>query len=43
MSAVKRTQRVHWMQRVMSVATSGPMSSSATTRLRSTKRLTERP
>ncbi|MCW0415871.1 hypothetical protein NB689_001625 [Xanthomonas sacchari] len=43
MSAVKRTQRVHWMQRVISVATSGPMSSSGTTRLRSLKRLTERP
>ena len=36
MSAVKRMQRVHWMQRVMSVATSEPRSSSATTRLRST-------
>jgi hypothetical protein len=40
---VKRTQRVHWMQRVMSLATSGPKSSSATTRLRSLKRDTERP
>ena len=31
----KRTQRVHWMQRVMSVDTSGPMLLSFTTRLRS--------
>ncbi len=31
----KRTQRVQWMQRVMSVDTSGPMFWSFTTRLRS--------
>ena len=30
-----RTQRVQWMQRVMSVDTSGPMLRSFTTRLRS--------
>ena len=42
-TALQCTRCVHWMQRVMSLATSGPMSSSATTRLRSTKRLTERP
>jgi hypothetical protein len=39
----KRTQRVQWMQRVMSVETSGPRSWSATTRLRSAKRATSRP
>ncbi len=35
-SAPKRTQRVQWMQRVRSVATSGPMSWSFTTRFSST-------
>ncbi len=34
-SCPKRTQRVQWMQRVMSVETSGPRSWSFTTRLRS--------
>ena len=42
-SPTKRTQRVQWMQRVISVATSGPMFSSVTVRLRSVKRVTERP
>ena len=37
-SAVKRTQRVQWMQRVMSVEISGPRFLSFTTRLRSSKR-----
>src|SRR6185437_11090819 len=40
-SPTKRTQRVQWMQRVISVATSGPMFSSETVRLRSLKRDTE--
>ena len=35
---VKRTQRVQWMQRVMSVEISGPRFLSFTTRLRSSKR-----
>ena len=35
MCSRKRTQRVQRMQRVISVATSGPMSSSATARLAS--------
>jgi hypothetical protein len=34
-SCRKRTQRVQWMQRVMSVETSGPRFSSLKTRLRS--------
>ena len=34
-SRPKRTQRVQWMQRVISVAMSGPMSLSATARLAS--------
>ena len=38
MSWPKRTQRVQWMQRVMSVETSGPRFLSFTTRLRSLKR-----
>ena len=32
-SSMKRTQRVQWMQRVMTVATRGPKSLSATARL----------
>ena len=42
-SAPKRTQRVQWMQRVSSVAISGPMSLSLTTRFCSTKREASRP
>ena len=42
-SSPNRTQRVQWMQRVMSVAMSGPRFLSATTRLRSEKRETPRP
>jgi len=42
-SCVKRTHRVQWMQRVMSVETSGPMLVSLTTRLASLKRPTPRP
>ena len=42
-SAPKRTQRVQWMQRVMSVAMRGPRFLSGTTRLRSVKRETPRP
>ena len=42
-SAPKRTHRVQWMQRVMSVAMRGPRFLSGTTRLRSVKRDTPRP
>ncbi len=42
-SAPKRTQRVQWMQRVMSVDTSGPRFLSLTMRLRSVKRETSPP
>ena len=34
-SVAKRTQRVHWMQRVMMVLTSGPMYLSLTARFSS--------
>ena len=37
-SAVKRTQRVQWMQRFMEVLTSGPIYLSSTARLFSAKR-----
>ena len=42
-SSPKRTQRVQWMQRVMSVAISGPRSLSSTARLRSLNRETSPP
>ena len=42
-SSRKRTQRVQWMQRVISVWISGPTFLSLTTRLRSVKRDTLRP
>ncbi len=42
-SSPKRTHRVQWMQRVMSVAISGPRSLSSTARLRSLNRETSRP
>ena len=32
-SAAKRTQRVHWMHRVITVLMSGPMNFSSTARL----------
>jgi hypothetical protein len=32
-SVMKRTQRVHWMQRVMTVLINGPMYFSSTARL----------
>ncbi len=43
MSWPNRTQRVQWMHRVMSVETSGPISLSFTTRLRSLNRAASRP
>ena len=37
-SVTKRTQRVHWMQRFITVLTSAPMYLSSTARLFSAKR-----
>ena len=42
-SSPNRTHRVQWMQRVMSVAISGPRSLSSTARLRSLNRETSPP